>query len=341
MPRLTNDDRGRAVGMLAAGVAAREVAAIHGVHHTTIYRLQRRVAIDGAVCDRPRPGRPRVTTYRQDRGIRLAHLRNRFHTAAATARTTIGLHGLEISSRTVRRRLAEGGLSSRRPYVGPILTDRHRRVRREWALNDAYLDDHGWRDVVFSDESRFSLGQADGRVRVYRRSGERYADACVMERNRLGGPSVMVWGAINSLFRSDLVVIEGNLNARRYIDEILQPAVVPLMQRHGGVEHFVFQQDNARPHSANITQAFLREHGIRVMPWPSLSPDMNCIEHLWDILGRRVYQHIPRPQTRAQLVEALLHHWHAIPLAQIRTLVRSMPNRLRACLNANGGHTRY
>ena len=45
----------------------------------------------------------------------------------------------------------------------------------------------------FSDESRFYLQRGDGRVRVYRRRNERYADWCVLERDRFGGMgSVMV-----------------------------------------------------------------------------------------------------------------------------------------------------
>ena len=53
-----------------------------------------------------------------------------------------------------------------------------------------------WRRVLFTDESRFTLYRADGRRRVYRRRGERFADACVVERDRFGGGSVMVWGGI-------------------------------------------------------------------------------------------------------------------------------------------------
>ena len=47
-----------------------------------------------------------------------------------------------------------------------------------------------WRP--FTDESRFTLYRADGRRRVYQRRGERFADACVVERDRFRGGSVMV-----------------------------------------------------------------------------------------------------------------------------------------------------
>ena len=48
-----------------------------------------------------------------------------------------------------------------------------------------------WANVMFSDESRFHLDSSDGRARVYRHPGERYSDACVVQRTRFGGGSVM------------------------------------------------------------------------------------------------------------------------------------------------------
>ena len=87
-----------------------------------------------------------------------------------------------------------------------------------------------WRRVFSTDESRFTLYRSDGRRRVYRRRGERYTDACVVERDRFGGGSVCVWGGISYGFKSPLIVIDGNLNGVRYRDEILRPVAVPCVQ---------------------------------------------------------------------------------------------------------------
>ena len=97
--------------------------------------------------------------------------------------------------------------------------------------------------MLFSDESRFMLKEVDGRLRVYRRRGERYLDDCVERRDAYGGGSVMIWAGINSRHKTDLVFINGRLTGVRYRDEILTRHVVPFIRRHGGV----FQQDNARP----------------------------------------------------------------------------------------------
>ena len=128
-----------------------------------------------------------------------------------------------------------------------------------------------WRQVFFTDESRFCLYRSDGRQCVYRRRGERFADSCVVERDRFGGGSVIVWGGISHGLKSQLVVIDRNLTANRYRDEILQPHVIPFLQQH----NLSFQQDNALPHVARVCQIFLANNNVQPLDWPPYSPDLS------------------------------------------------------------------
>jgi transposase len=89
MPRLRQNEREQAVGMLLAGMTQTQIANHFNVSRMTIYRLMVRLRDTGNTSDRPRSGRPRVTTLRQDRYIRFIHLRNRFVTAVHTARLTL------------------------------------------------------------------------------------------------------------------------------------------------------------------------------------------------------------------------------------------------------------
>ena len=131
MPRLDKVSREQVIGMLESGLSQGEVDRRFGVHRTTINRLVSRLRTTRTTDDRPRSGRPRVTSPIQDRFIRLRHLRNRFRTAEAVA---AGLpFRRHISSRTVLRRLAAVGIHPRRPYLGPYLTPRHLRQRLQWA----------------------------------------------------------------------------------------------------------------------------------------------------------------------------------------------------------------
>ena len=77
MVRLTEVQRGRAIALLMQGQRQLQVARQFGVNVSTIERLVRRLRETGRLSDRPRMGRPRVTTRCQDRTIRLVHLRNR------------------------------------------------------------------------------------------------------------------------------------------------------------------------------------------------------------------------------------------------------------------------
>ena len=134
MPRIPENLCERALGMLGAGCTTVEVAACVGASVQSIKSLRRRFAQTRSTRDLPRSGRPRVRSRAQDSYILNQHLRDRFRTATATAAVTPGTHDNRISAQTVRNRLAESGLHGRCPYVGSVLTRRHRKNRDQWAL---------------------------------------------------------------------------------------------------------------------------------------------------------------------------------------------------------------
>ena len=82
----------------------------------------------------------------------------------------------------------------------------------------------------------------------------------------------MVWAGIWSTGRTDLIVVNGNMNWKRYLNDTIVPVVVPNLQRIGNGA--VFQDDNARPHRARGVQDYFRQHGIQKMEWPARLADM-------------------------------------------------------------------
>ncbi len=116
---------------------------------------------------------------------------------------------------------------------------------------------------------------ADGRQRVGRCVGERFADVNVVDRVAHGG--VMVRAGICYGQLTHVHFIDCILNAQRYRDEILRPIVVPFIHDH----HLMLQHDNARPHVARICTQFLEAENIPVLAWPAYSQDMSPIEHVW------------------------------------------------------------
>ena len=147
----------------------------------------------------------------------------------------------------------------------------------------------------------------------------------------------MVWGGIHSPGKTALVVLNGTLNTQDNVDEVIQHEVMPYIQGHG----LTFQQDNAHPHTARLTQEFLRANAVHTLPWPVYLPDLSPIEHLWDLIDRRIRSHDRSPQTVPQLRLAIQEAWDDIPLARIAHLMASMPWKCRAVHEARGGYTRY
>ena len=197
MPRLRQNDRERAVGMVQPGMTHQAVAYHSNVSRITMLRLMISLRQTGRTNDRPRNDMPRVTSQRQIRHLRLFHLRNSMITAEDTARRIPGLVNFRISGQTVGRRLRESRLRARHPVVGPILYKHYRTARLAWARARRRCRLHTWQHILFSDESRFSLRLIDGRYRVYRGRGEHFTDQCVYAFDRFGGGSVIVWGGIS------------------------------------------------------------------------------------------------------------------------------------------------
>ncbi|GFY25721.1 transposable element Tcb2 transposase [Trichonephila clavipes] len=142
----------------------------------------------------------------------------------------------------------------------------------------------------------------------------------------------MVWGVIAYDSRSTLIVIRGTLTGQRYVDDILRPHLGPFLN---GLPGAIFQQDNARPHTARVVQDFLRH--FQTLPCPAHSPDFSPVEYVWYQLKRQM----PSCQSVLNLELAVQDLWAHLPQDNIRCLINSMPYRVEACIAAGGGPTRY
>ncbi len=190
-----------------------------------------------------------------------------------------------LSVNTIRRAICRCQLNlyhaKRKPYVNMV--QKHRRVL--------------WKSVLWSDESKFDILVGNHRRRVLWAKEEGDLPAC-HQRSVQKPASLMVWGCISAYSMGSLHVLEGTMNAERYI-KVLEQHMLPSRRR-------VFQQDNAKPHTAAITTAWLRSRRVRVPNWPPCSPDHSLIENIWHISKQKISQRWP------QTIQQLETYWHQL-----------------------------
>ncbi|KAG2782923.1 hypothetical protein PC116_g13362 [Phytophthora cactorum] len=149
----------------------------------------------------------------------------------------------------------------------------------------------------------------------------------------------MVWAAFSARGKSELVALTEKQNSDDYV-YTLSEFLLPFTYANYGTD-FTFQQDNASIHTSVRTKDFFADQEVKVLDWPSKSPDLNPIENLWSIMSRRVYSNGKKFDKVSELKAALYEAWDSIPLAWLQSLVESMPRRCLEVVAENGDRTHY
>ena len=103
----------------------------------------------------------------------------------------------------------------------------------------------------------------------------------------------------------------------------------------------VFQHDNDPKHTSRLVKDYLETVEYEVLDWPSQSPDLNPIEHLWADLKRRLRKFSIPPKNKDEIWERIESLWEETPIETCQKLINSMPNRCAAVIKAKGLWTKY
>ncbi|GFY21957.1 transposable element Tcb1 transposase [Trichonephila clavipes] len=243
--KLSEFERGLIIGMKTAGWSKRRVAGQVDRSECAVRNCWEQWTREVTHAWKTGSGATRKTTRREDRRI----MRQALVDPTLTRSTIREDVDVVIVPQTISRHLTEANLKSKRRFCALPLTPEHRQLRLQWCQARSMWNVTDWQKVVFSDEFRFVLGTDDNRVRVWRHP------------------------AYDSRFT--LIVMRGTLMGQRYVDEILRPHVDHF---RNGLSGAIFQQDNARPHTARVAQDFLRH--FQTLPWPTHFPDLSPVEHV-------------------------------------------------------------
>ncbi len=223
--------------------------------------------------------------------------------ATETQLTTRYNQGMQntISERTTRRTLKQMGYSSRRPHRVLLLSAKNRKRRR--------LP----KNVAWSEESRFLLRHSDGRVRIWHKEHESMDPSYLVSTVQSVGGGVMVWEIFYWHTLVPLVPIEHRINTTAYLS-IVADHDHPFMTTVYTSSDGYFQQDNASCHKAQIISEWFLEHDneFTLLKCPPQSPDLNPIEHLWDVVERKICIMDVQPTNLQQLCDAIMSIWTKI-----------------------------
>ncbi len=163
---------------------------------------------------------------------------------------------------------------------------------------------------------------------MWRQPGEEYKNKCVLSTVKHGGGSVMVWGCMSA----------AGTGSNSSLRKLWMPTCTVTYWSRAWSPPF---EDWAAGKYSNMitTTALLKKLRIKVLDWPSMSPDLNPIVHPWSILKQKVEER--KVSNIHQLRDVIMEEWKRSPVATCEALVNSMPKRVKPVLENNGGHTKY
>ena len=335
--QLTIEERKNVLVAYNRLLSIRKTSELLKVPKSTVGDIIKLSKVRGTASQLPRCGRPRKTSNKEDKMIKRISQSNPRLTAVDIKSEISSLYGINVHVSTVKRRLKDVSLYGRRPAKKPFVSAKNRKARIEFAKNHIEWKTEQWENVLWSDESKFCLFGSDGISYVRRPANKRFEPKYQIPTIKHGGGNVMVWGCFSRNGVGPIVQIEEKMNAIVYRD-ILRDAMVTFAERNMA-QSFLFQHDNDPKHKSKFVSEWFRQERIEVLPWPSQSPDLNPIEHLWDHLDRQIKGR--NAKNAKEKFKIIKEEWQKIPVDVCRNLVDSMQKRCFEVIKTLGFPTKY
>lgn len=255
---------------------------------------------------------------------------------------------ISVTRETVRRFVKAYLGRPLRPIKKPRLTVAHKHARlrfsKKWVRKN-------WDNVVVTDSKYFWLCPRGTGPKVWVPYGST-APVEAAERNCF---KVHAYAGVSKWGRTKLFITVGTTGLKAdtkgvtgaVYKEILEKELIPackeLMSRRPGMpgsrSNWVFQQDNAKPHTSKLVKNWLKSQSFEVMEWPAKSPDLSWIENLWGYVSKQLSKRTDL--TRENFVCEVMKEWDSIPQHVHNKTYESIKDRLHSCIDNEGGSTKY
>ncbi len=256
----------------------------------------------------PRAGHPAKLSYRGRRALVREVKKNPKITVAELQRC-IREMGESCRKSTITAALHQSGLYGRVARQKALLSARHMKARME----DSKMVTN---KILWSDETKIELFGLNSKQYVEK---TRHCSSPVQY-----SPNSEAWWwqhhavGVFQLQGQDDWLQSRERNAAKYRD-ILDENLLQSAQDLRLGRRFTFQQDNDPKHTAKIMKEWLHNNSVTVLEWPSQSPDLNPIEHLWRDLKMAVHQRLPSNLT--ELERICKEEWQRIPKSRVENLL--------------------
>lgn len=322
---------------LHASKSTRTIAADLHIPQSTVAYTIKTFKETGSSTPRPRSGRPKVTTSRDDTAIGRMATVDPFITAT-TIKQQLSEACPNVSVDTIKRRLRHKfGSSVRRAAAKPLLTAKMKKQRIAFCEKYKNWTIEQWKTVMWSDESTFQMFPTP-KVFVRRpigtsRFNPRYTTATVKHP-----PNVMVWGCFSHHGRGALTFLDKGvrMNTDKYL-KILDEKLARFMTIGGCT---IFQQDSAPCHVSKRSIQWFGNNNIELLTWPGNSPDLNPIENLWMIVKKQLSG--KQFSNMASFRHEITTIWcREVSKEVCEQLAGSMPRRISEVMKNKGNATKY
>lgn len=338
MQPLSPSLRSHILHLLESGQSAHQVSSSTGVHTSTISRLRRK---HHPYLPKSSGGRPTKLSPSNIRHAQHLISAGKVENAVQATRALQDIINQPLSAQTTRRYLKKAGMKAVVKKKRPLLSQRHRKERLDFAISHQDWTIEDWKKVVWSDETKINRLGSDGRKWVWKKAGEGLSDRTVEGTVKFGGGCIMVWGCMLWEGVGYACKIDGRMDGELYIKIMEDDLQASLEYYDKDPNDVIFQQDNDPKHTCKKARKWFQDHGFHVMTWPAQSPDLNPIEHLWHHLKRRLAEYEVPPRGMMEVWERVEAEWNKIEPEVCQNLIESMPRRVEAVIKAKGGYTKY